>query len=332
MLLRLTKTELMMGFWQRAMIAVACSKPLRRAGEAVGWKTGLAAQFVSGADGAEHLKRTQELAKHGIRVSSFYLGEYVTDPAQVAETVDAITAVIPKLDRVGLDVHVSIDPSQLGYMQDPAMLDDNAHKIAGLIRNVGGEKAGRRCCRMMIDMEDFDMVDDTLALHDRLLEAGYPVAQTLQARLLRTEADMARKIAQGAMIRLVKGAMAPPDHVAFTRRRDIDENYLKLASMMLSDEARLTGFMPVFGSHHRELVEYIAKVADERGWEREAFEFEMLYGVNQPLQRDLVSLGYRLRLYAPFGGDWWAYAWRRVGENPHNLGLLLRSRLNATGL
>ena len=324
-LLRLTKTELMMGFWQKTMIAVACSKPLRHAGEAVGRKTGLAAQFVSGADGAEHVKRTQELAKQGIRVSSFYLGEYVTDPAQVAETVDAITAVIPKLDRVGLDVHVSIDPSQLGYMQDPAMLDDNAHKIAGLIRDVGVEKADRRCCRMMIDMEDFDMVDDTLALHHRLCDAGVPVAQTLQARLHRTEADLGDMIARGAMVRLVKGAMAPPASVAFTNRDQVDRNYMKLAGMMLSDTAKQSGFFPVFGSHHRELVMSIAKLADQNGWSRDGFEFEMLYGVNRPLQRELVEAGYRLRLYAPFGQDWWAYAWRRVGENPRNLGLLMKS-------
>jgi len=328
MLLHLTKAELTMGFWQKAMISVACSPALRRAGEAVGRKTGLAAQFVSGSDGADHVARARELDGQGIRISSFYLGEYVTDPAQVTRTVTQLADLVPKLDEVGLDVHVSVDPSQLGYMQDPALLRNNAQKLAGMIGEIVAGRNDERCRRLMIDMEDFDMIDDTLALHDQLRDLGLPVAQTLQARLFRTEGDLIRKIDQGAMVRLVKGAMAPPASVAFTRRSDIDANYLKLADMMLSNRARETGFSPVFGSHHRELLEKIASLADARGWTRDTFEFEMLYGVNQPLQRDLVSRGYRLRLYAPFGEDWWAYAWRRVGENPRNLGLLLRSGFN----
>ncbi len=317
-----------MGFWQKTMIAVACSKPLRRMGEAAGRKTGLAAQFVSGDDITGHVTRARDLSGQGIRVSSFYLGEYVTDPAQVTRTVDQLADLIPELNAAGLDVHVSIDPSQLGYMQDPAMLWDNALKLAALIGEAAEVQSDARCHRLMIDMEDFAMIDDTLALHDRLRDIGHPVAQTLQARLFRTEADLMRKIEQGAMVRLVKGAMAPPASVAYTKRSDIDANYLKLADMMLSDAAHASGFLPVFGSHHRELVEKIAALADVRGWSRDGFEFEMLYGVNQPLQRDLVSRGYRLRLYAPFGEDWWAYAWRRVGENPRNLGLLLRSGFN----
>jgi len=327
-LLRLTVMELTMGFWQKAMIAVACSPTLRRVGEVVGRKTGLAAQFVSGADRAGHVARARELDGTSIRISSFYLGEYVTDPAQVKRTFDELNGLIPKLAEAGLDVHVSIDPSQLGYLQDPAILRDNAQKLAKMIGDIASGRNDARCYRLMIDMEDFDMIDDTLALHDYLRDLGHPVAQTLQARLFRTEGDLTRKINQGAMVRLVKGAMAPPASVAFTRRSDIDDNYLTLAELMLSDTARANGFFPVFGSHHRALVEKIATLADARGWPRDGFEFEMLYGVNQPLQRDLAMRGYRVRLYAPFGEDWWAYAWRRVGENPRNLGLLLQSGLN----
>lgn len=314
-----------MGFWQKSMIAVACSKPLRAMGEAVGRKTGLAAQFVSAGDGVGHVARAEALKAKGIRVSSFYLGEYVEDIAQVRETVDQLTGVMPNLHRAGLDVHVSIDPSQLGYMQDPAILSENVDLIAHQIKDIATRADQSQTIRLMIDMEDFDMVDDTLALHHRLQDAGVPVAQTLQARLHRTETDLGNMIARGAMVRLVKGAMAPPASVAFTNRDQIDRNYMKLAGMMLSDTARHSGFFPVFGSHHRELVLRIAKLADQSGWQRDRFEFEMLYGVNQPLQRELIDAGYRLRLYAPFGRDWWAYAWRRVGESPRNIGLLMKS-------
>jgi proline dehydrogenase len=317
-----------MGFWQKSMIAVACSKPLRAVGEAVGRKTGLAAQFVSANDGDGHVARAKTLSENGIRISSFYLGEYVQDIAQVTETVDQLGDVMPKLAQAGLDVHVSIDPSQLGYMQDRALLDRNVDLVAAQVRQLAATAAPSQTIRLMIDMEDFDMVDDTLALHRRLSDAGVPVAQTLQARLHRTEADLSDMTGRGAMVRLVKGAMAPPASVAFSERDQIDANYLKLAGMMLSENAKRSGFFPVFGSHHRDLVLKIAKLADQNGWARDQFEFEMLYGVNQPLQRELVAAGYRLRLYAPFGKDWWAYAWRRVGENPRNLSLLMKSGLH----
>ncbi|BDW95277.1 proline dehydrogenase [Thalassospira tepidiphila] len=317
-----------MGFWQKSMIAVACSKPLRTLGEAIGRKTGLAAQFVSANDGIGHVSRANALAAQGIRISSFYLGEYVEDITQVRETVDQLGFVMPSLDMSGLDVHVSIDPSQLGYMQGEAVLTKHVDEIANQIRDIAAQANSSQTIRLMIDMEDFDMVDDTLALHHRLATAGVPVAQTLQARLHRTESDLNDMIARGAMVRLVKGAMAPPASVSFTDRDQIDDNYLKLAGMMLSDAAKQSGFFPVFGSHHRDLVLRIAKLADQSGWARDQFEFEMLYGVNQPLQRELVAAGYRLRLYAPFGKDWWAYAWRRVGENPRNLSLLMKSGLH----
>lgn len=133
------------------------------------------------------------------------------------------------------------------------------------------------------------------------------------------------------MIRLVKGAMAPPDHVAFTRRRGIDENYLKLASMMLSDEARLTGFMPVFGSHHRELVEYIAKVADERGWSvrRSSLKCFMasISHFSGILCRSVIGFGFMRRL-GRIGGLMRGVV---LVKTPQSWSLL-RSRLNATGL
>ena len=125
-----------MGFWQKSMIAVACSKPLRAMGEAVGRKTGLSDQFVSAGDGDGHIARALALQANGIRISSFYLGEYVEDIGQVRETVDQLRHVMPGLHQAGLDVHVSIDPSQLGYMQDPEILDENVDLMPVLEPNL----------------------------------------------------------------------------------------------------------------------------------------------------------------------------------------------------
>ncbi|MDG4718115.1 MULTISPECIES: hypothetical protein [Thalassospira] len=123
-----------MGLWQKCMIAVACNKPLRRAGEALGRKTGLADQFVSAADINGHVARAGELRAQGIGLSSFYLGEYVTDIAQVRETAAQLGTLVPALDAAGGDVHISIDPSQLGYMQGQDILDQNVDMLADLIR------------------------------------------------------------------------------------------------------------------------------------------------------------------------------------------------------
>jgi proline dehydrogenase len=125
-------------------------------------------------------------------------------------------------------------------------------------------------------------------------------------------------IQNGGAVRLVKGAFAEGKKIAFTNRDDIDHNYIRLADMMLSGEARETGFYPIFGTHDDRLIDRIIEIAHSRKWKKEEYEFEMLYGVRNEYEEELVRAGEQLRLYLPFGTDWWPYSVRRVGESPKN--------------
>jgi proline dehydrogenase len=280
----------------------------------------LARRFVGGLSADEGIGTAKRLRQAGFRASLYYLGEYVADPALIAETVRQKKLAIMLLKDAGLQVHLSVDPTQIGYGYDDALGERNALEIGRSIQQSSGEEPV-----LMLDMEDADYVPRTLALRDRLVAEGIPVAQTLQAYLKRTGDDLAPIIANGGRVRLVKGAFADPRPHAFQSRAAIDENYLALARRMLSADAKARGFRPVFGTHDDMLIADIRLLAEKGDWQPGQYEFEMLYGVRTELQRLLHEAGEQVRLYLPFGRDWWPYAVRRVGESPRSAALLARA-------
>ncbi|CAB3686493.1 proline dehydrogenase family protein [Achromobacter pestifer] len=310
-----------MSLFQRTTIALARSPTMGRAMRALAARSSLARRFVGGADVDAAVQTALRLRDvHGIRASLFYLGEYVADPVaiehNVAQAIDACNA----LGKAGLDAHVSVDPTAIGYMESDARGAENARRIGNALRQAAG--GGRDW--MVLDMEDSGIRDRTCALHRDLLEAGLPAGLTLQARRRRTPEDLVWAIQQRTSLRLVKGAF-PERALDHAGRERIDQAYLDAASIMLSREAQESGFYPVFGTHDDRLAGAIMALARARGWSPDAFEFEMLYGVRPDWQLALRGLGYNVRVYLPFGGDWWPYAIRRVGENPRNAWLLARS-------
>jgi proline dehydrogenase len=166
------------------------------------------------------------------------------------------------------------------------------------------------------------------AHHDELRDGGLPVALTLQAYLRRTEADLGRQIARGAHVRLVKGAFVAGAATSFTRRGEIKANSRRLIDLMFSPGARDSGFYPSIATHDEALLRYAAERAKANGWPDDAWEIEMLLGVRDRLAAWLAASGRRVRLYLPFGRDWWPYAIRRIGENPANMTLLARSLIS----
>jgi proline dehydrogenase len=309
--------------WQSWMIALARSPGVTRWMQGNRAAAALARRFVGGADAAAAIAASRELQQAGFKVSLYYLGEYVEDPAVVAENGRQKIAAAEQLDAARLQIHISVDSTQLGYAIDDEAGAELALKIGARIRDLGSGGADRPV--LMLNMEDADYVDRILRLRARLVAAEIPVAQTLQAYLKRSADDLAPIIAAGGEVRLVKGAFADPRPHAFQSGREIDANYLKLAGMMLSAEAKARGFRPVFGTHDDKLVPRIRALARDHGWRPGEYEFEMLYGVRPELQRWLRDQGERVRLYLPFGRDWWPYAVRRVGESPRNALLLGRT-------
>ncbi|MEN5345241.1 proline dehydrogenase family protein [Achromobacter mucicolens] len=310
-----------MSIFQKTTIALARSPAVGQAMRAMAARTSLARRFVGGAGVGEAVRTAVRLREaHGIRASLFYLGEYVADRAAIDHNVGQAIDACRALAGAGLDVHVSVDPTAIGYMHADALGEENARRIGRAVQAASG--TGRDW--LVLDMEDSGIRDRTCALHRTLLAEGLPAGLTLQARRRRTPEDLAWAIRQRTSLRLVKGAF-PERALDHAGRARIDQAYLDAASIMLSREARESGFYPVFGTHDDRLTGAIVDLARERGWPAEGFEFEMLYGVRPDWQIALRGLGYNVRVYLPFGADWWPYAIRRVGENPRNAWLLARS-------
>lgn len=284
----------------------------------------LRGKYVAGESVAAGCERALSLLeKDGIRSSMFFMGEYVDDPSLVAETVRKKLSVADAIARQQLDIHVSVDPTQIGHMIAKECVQDHAQLIAERIRQLAGDTSGVHC--LMLDMEDASLNDPTIALHDSLQDLDFPVALTLQAYLRRTRDDMERQIQRGSRVRLVKGAFAAGPKLAFQSNADIKDNSRRLIDLMFSGTAKASGFYPIIATHDTVLHEFAIETARRNGWSQGEYEFEMLLGVRENIARNLAANGERIRLYVPFGRDWWPHAVRRIGENPKNALLLIRS-------
>jgi proline dehydrogenase len=309
------------------MIALARAEGVTRFVQASRLGAALARRYVAGPTPEAALARAARLrGARSIRASLFALGEYVSDLAAIEATVAGQASIVALLAASPLDAHVSVDPTQIGQMRDPALARRNAFAVARAVARA--PRAAPRVTAMMLDMEDQSFTDATIALHDELRAAGLPVALTLQAYLRRSEADLSRQIALGAHVRLVKGAFVAGAATSFTRRAEIKANSRRLIDLMFSRGARDSGFYPSIATHDDALQRYAAERAAESGWSDDAWEIEMLLGVRDDLAAALAASGRRVRLYLPFGRDWWPYAIRRIGENPANATLLARSLIS----
>jgi proline dehydrogenase len=277
--------------------------------------------FVGGDDGGSAVERAATLQRRGVSASLFFLGEYVRDPELVRRNAAELAKIGPELALAGLDVHLSVDPTQVGAMISWDLCRENVQTLAEAVAKLPG--AGRNV--VMIDMEDSSVTDRTLALHHALRSAGLPVAVTVQSCLHRTGDDLRRLVADGAMVRLVKGAFAEGPAAAVQGRAARDAAYRAAVETLFSPEARERGVYPVLGTHDHAMIGHGADLAVKNGWTRDQWEVEMLLGVRPGYQRALVEQGLALRLYLPFGENWWPYAVRRVGERPANAWFVLRS-------
>jgi len=313
--------------WQNAMINLARSPAAARFMQGNRATSFLVNKYVAGQSPAQAVKVAGELlSAYGMRSSLFYLGEYVNRLDLVAENVANILAVAQALEQTDFDVHVSVDPTQIGQSLDPGLARDNAWRIAEEISRASGDRPGIHC--LMFDMEDASVCGTTVALHDELRKKGLPVALTLQAYLRRTDSDMRAQIDAGNRVRLVKGAFAEDSDIAYTRQEDVKANFRRLIEMMFASDAKGNGFYPIVASYDNRILEFAINLARRNGWKPGQYEFEMLLGVQSDVAHDLARRGERVRMYLPFGRDWWSYAVRRIGESPRNAVLLARSLIS----
>ncbi|HWP62928.1 MAG TPA: proline dehydrogenase family protein [Candidatus Binatia bacterium] len=288
---------------RRAIGALATHLPITRA---------MVARFVAGADLAEALEVIAGLRERGLRWTVDVLGEAVTSVELAAAAADRYVRTIDALAERGLEVNVSLKLSQMGLLVDRAACRANVERIFAAAAARGGF--------VRIDMEDHTMVEATLALWRELRPHNPSSGVVIQAALRRSAADVEALIAEGARVRLCKGAYKEPPSVAFVTKAEVDRSFAALMERLL-----LAGTYPAIATHDIRLIRRAIAIAREHGIGPERFEFQMLYGVRRDLQERLVREGWRVRVYVPYGTEWYPYFMRRLAERPANVLFLLRS-------
>ena len=272
-----------------------------------------ASRFVAGESLEEAAAAVRALNARGITASLDLLGESVTKAADAREATDQIIGIFDRIAADRLDCNVSVKLTQIGFDLGPAVARENARQIL--------DRAQRHGVFLRVDMEGSDYAQRTLELFERELFPAYGrdlVGIVVQSYLYRTQEDVERLIGLGARVRLCKGAYNEPASVAFPLKADVDRNYAELMERLIE-----RGTYPGIATHDEALLARARRFVRQRGIPPERFEFQMLYGVRRDLQERLVREGYRLRVYVPFGTQWYPYFMRRLAERPANLAFIL---------
>jgi proline dehydrogenase len=277
----------------------------------------MVARFVAGETLDEVIPALRRLQDAGFRTTVDVLGEAVSSADAARAGADAYLATLDALAAHGLDRNVSLKLSQMGLKLDPAICRANVAAIFSRAAEVGAF--------VRIDMEDHTTTDATLALWRELrpLNAGRgDSGVVIQAALRRSPQDVDALVAEQARIRLCKGAYVEPAAVAFPDKVDVDAAYLALMSRLLRE-----GAFPGIATHDERMIAGAVSLVREAGIKPDQFEFQMLFGVRRDLQERLLKAGYGVRVYVPFGTEWYPYFMRRLAERPANVAFLLRSVL-----
>ncbi|MCP5094620.1 MAG: proline dehydrogenase [Chloroflexi bacterium] len=277
----------------------------------IAWQ--VASRFVAGEDIDSAIQTTQQLNQKGMHVTLDYLGENVVRAGDAIEARNHIKTLLQKIDKMGADATVSIKLSQIGMRIDQDIALDNVHQLLDYAKAVGN--------KIRIDMEESATVDDTLNMYRNLrFNEGFDnVGVVIQSYLHRSEADVSTLIEEGASVRLCKGAYAEPADIAFSDKADTDASFVYLTQMMLDNHARENGVLLGVATHDEQMIQATIDYVKENNIPKDAFEFQMLFGVRRDLQEQLVEQGYKMRVYVPFGTAWYAYFIRRLAERPANL-------------
>jgi proline dehydrogenase len=285
----------------------------------------IALRYVAGETLDDGLAVTRRLALSGRSVTLDYLGESVTTEGEARAAAAVYLEALQRIGEEGLACGVSVKPTQMGLSFAPDLCAELLGEIVRAAEQLPPTDDPHDA-HVTLDMEDSDVTEATVALVEQLWAAGHRnVGCAVQSYLHRTLDDVKRlsklpdERAGGASLRLCKGAYAEPAAIAFTDSDDVDASYAQCADYLLSE-----GSYPRFATHDDRLIDHIRNRAAQLGVDRDAFELQMLYGVRTSLQEALVRDRYRVRVYVPFGDQWYPYFMRRLAERPANLVFFLR--------
>lgn len=271
-----------------------------------------ARRFVAGETADAGTAAARALTQQGITTTLDLLGESVTDAHAAAAARDQLLDVLDAMAAAQVEVNLSVKPTQLGLDVDPDLCVAHLTALLERVRTLGGF--------LRLDMESSAYTDRTLDLFERTLHPvfGDHVGVVIQAALRRSPSDVDRLIRLGARVRLCKGAYRENAAVAFPEKSDVDRQYVALMERLLRD-----GNYPAIATHDEAMLQQTKACAARDGIDADRFEFQMLYGVRRDLQTRLRASGYRVRVYVPFGTQWYPYLMRRLAERPANVAFIL---------
>ena len=310
---------------RQPLLLLARSAAVKKLVSTMPVSAGIVRSYVPGETAASAVEATAALVDDGLRVTLDFLGEDTLDAEQADATVAAYLEVLAQLSARGLtrkaEVSVKLSaigqflPDEVGFGGGHKIALENARTICRAARNAG--------TTVTLDMEDHTTTDSTLAILRELRKDFPETGAVLQAALRRTESDCRALAHEGSRVRLCKGAYLEPEAVAFQDALDIDRSYVRCLKVLLAGEG-----YPMIATHDPRMVEIASSLASRHGRAHGSYEFQMLYGIRPEEQRRLVAAGETMRVYLPYGHEWYGYLMRRLAERPQNLTFFLRSLIS----
>jgi proline dehydrogenase len=283
-----------------------------------------ASRFVAGETVADAIRAVNDLNEKRINATLDHLGEHTSTIEEAGKATEDILTIFNEIEKAGIRSNVSIKLTQIGMSLDEEICRQNLARILDQVKNHENF--------LRIDMEDTPYTDTTLSLYYSMLQRGFNVSQVgivMQAYLYRTEADVRKLLEYHTHLRLVKGAYNEPPDKAFPKKADTDANYDLLAKLMIDAACKIEankisadGRVPpivAIATHDQKRIAFAKQYAEKVGLSKESIEFQMLYGIRRDLQENLVKEGYPVRIYVPFGTQWYPYFMRRLAERPANI-------------
>jgi len=304
-----------MAILRSLFIGLSKNRALRNFVESSRTCSRLSSRFVAGMELEDALRVADTLNKQNIAVTLDSLGESVTSEEEARQASEIYHRVLDALAERKLNANISVKLSQMGLDIRPELAEELVERLA--------EHAHTTDNFVRVDMEDSSLTDVTLAIVRRLRarpDLQGTIGVVIQASLYRSRTDIDQLVAEGIRVRLCKGAYLEPAHIAFERKAEVDENFIRLSCILLES--------PLYhglATHDEGMIAAAKSFAQQHRIDPSRFEFQMLYGIRRDLQRMLVSEGYNVRVYVPFGRAWYPYFMRRLAERPANILFLAKN-------